>query len=49
MEWRSASGVLSDCRIPIKLMKFFYKTAMQLAMFYGTECWAIKNQHIPKN
>ena len=25
MEWRSASGVLSDCRIPINLMKFFIR------------------------
>ena len=47
--WRSASGVLSDHRIPIKLKENVYKTAMQLAMFYGTKCWAIKKQHIHKN
>ena len=49
MAWRSALGVLSDRRIPIKLKENFYKTTMQLAMFYGTKCWAIKKQHIHKN
>ena len=35
-------------RIPIKLKRKFYKIAIRLAMLYGTECWAVKKQHIHK-
>jgi len=34
--------------IPIKLKRKFYKIAIQLTMLYGTECWAVKKQHIHK-
>ena len=42
MKWRSASEVLCDSRIPIKLKGKFYKTS------HATECWAIKKQHVHK-
>jgi hypothetical protein len=40
--------VLCDHRIPIKLKEKFYRTSIRLAMLYGTECWAVKKQHIHK-
>ena len=48
LKWRSASGVLCDRRIPVKLKGKFYRTAIRPAMLYGTECWATKKQHISK-
>ena len=48
MKWRSASGVLCDKRIPLKLKGKFYRTAVRPAMLYGTECWAVKCQHESK-
>ena len=48
MKWRSASRVLYNHRIPIKLKGKFYKTAIRLAILYGTKCWANKKQHIRK-
>ena len=47
-QWRSATGVLCDHRIPIKLKRTFYRFVIRPAMLYGTECWAIKKQHIYK-
>ena len=48
MKWRSTSRVLYNHRIPIKLKGKFYKTAIRLAILYGTKCWANKKQHIRK-
>jgi len=48
LKWRSASGVLCDKRIPVKLKGKFYRTAVRPALLYGTECWATKRQHINK-
>lgn len=48
LKWKSASGILCDRRIPAKLKGKFYRTAIRPAMLYGTECWAIKKQHISK-
>ncbi|KAM1952113.1 hypothetical protein ACFX15_006643 [Malus domestica] len=48
MKWKSASGVLCDRRIPLKLKGKFYRTTIRLAMLYGTECWAVKHQHVHK-
>ena len=48
LKWRSASGVLCDRRIPMKLKGKFYRTAIRPAMLYGSECWAIKKQHVQK-
>ena len=48
VKWRSASGVLHDRRIPLKLKGKFYKTAIRPAILYGTECWIILKQHVNK-
>ena len=48
MKWKNALRVLCDYRIPIKLKGKFYKTAIRLAILYGTKCWANKKQHIRK-
>ncbi|CAN6573782.1 unnamed protein product [Malus baccata var. baccata] len=40
MKCKSASGVLCDRRMPLKLKGKFYRTAIRPAMLYGTECWA---------
>ncbi|KAM1765238.1 hypothetical protein ACFX11_004391 [Malus domestica] len=48
MKWKSASGVLCDCRMPLKLKEKFYRTTIRPAMLYGTECWAVKHQHVHK-
>ena len=47
-KWRSATGVLCERRIPIKLKRTFYRSVIRPSMLYGTECWAIKKQHIYK-
>ena len=46
MKWRQASGVLCDKRMPQKLKGGFYRTAIQPAMLYGTECWPTKRRHV---
>ena len=38
LKWRGASGVLCDKRIPLKLKRKFYKTAIRPPMLYGVEC-----------
>ena len=38
MKWRSASKVLCDCIIPIKLKGNFYNTVILPAMLYGVKC-----------
>ncbi|KAM1225087.1 hypothetical protein ACFX2G_044844 [Malus domestica] len=48
MKWKSASGVLCDRRMPLKLKGKFYRTTIRPAMLYGTECWAVKHQHVHK-
>ena len=48
LKWRSASGVLCDRRIPVKLKGKFYRTAVRPALLYGAECWATKKHHVQK-
>ncbi|KAM3009761.1 hypothetical protein FF2_028660 [Malus domestica] len=48
MKCKSASGMLCDRRRPLKLKGKFYRTAIRPAMLYGTECWAVKYQHVHK-
>ncbi|KAM1491852.1 hypothetical protein ACFX10_023850 [Malus domestica] len=38
MKWKSASSVLCDRRMPLKLKGKFYRTTIKPAMLYGTEC-----------
>ena len=48
MKWKSASSVLCDRRMPLNLKGKFYRTAIRPAILYGTECWAVKHQHVHK-
>jgi hypothetical protein len=48
LKWRSASGVLCDRRIPMKVKGKFYRTVVRPAMLYGSECWAVRRDHIQK-
>ena len=48
VKWRSASGLLHDRRIPLKLKEKFYKTTIRPAILYGTECWTILKQLVNK-
>ena len=41
-KWRSASSILCDRKIPLKLKGKFYRTAIRPAMLYGSECWATR-------
>ena len=47
IQWKSASGILCDHWIPIKLKGNFYKTIWP-AMLYSTKHKAIKKQHVHK-
>ena len=40
--WRSASGVLCDRRVPLKLKGKFHRTVIRPAMLYGTETASMK-------
>ena len=48
VKWKSASEVLHDRRIPLKLKEKFYKTVIRPVIPYGTECCAILKQHVNK-
>ena len=45
LKWRSASGVLCDRKIPLRLKRKYYRTAVRPAMLYGAEVWPAKKQH----
>ena len=45
LKWRSATGVLCDKKVPLKLKGKFYRVAIRPAMLYGSECWPIKKDH----
>ncbi|KAE8675269.1 HAD-superfamily hydrolase, subfamily IG, 5'-nucleotidase isoform 2 [Hibiscus syriacus] len=46
LKWRAATGVLCDKKVPLKLKGKFYRMAIRPALLYGSECWAIKKDHI---
>ena len=48
MKWKSASDVLCDRPMPLKLKGKFYRTTIRPAMLYGTKCWEMKHQHVHK-
>jgi hypothetical protein len=48
MKWKSATEVLCDRRMPLRLKGKFYRTTIRPALLYSTECWAAKRHHIQK-
>ena len=40
--WRKLTGILCDRRVSVRLKGKIYKTAVRLAMLYGSETWAVK-------
>ncbi|KAH0466342.1 hypothetical protein IEQ34_006445 [Dendrobium chrysotoxum] len=48
LEWRNASGLLCDRKVPLKLKGKFYKMVVRPAMLYGAECWPLKEKHNSK-
>ena len=40
--------MLCDGKIPLKLKRKFYRTAIRLVLLYGSKCWAVKYQHEQK-
>src|SRR5262249_24562382 len=48
LKWRSASRVLCDRHISLRLKGKFYRIAVRPAMLHGTECWAVRKEHIQK-
>ena len=47
-KWRSSSGVLCDRKVPLKVKGKYYKVAVRPALLYGSECWAVKHNHVKK-
>ncbi|KAE8662040.1 hypothetical protein F3Y22_tig00113721pilonHSYRG00141 [Hibiscus syriacus] len=45
-KWRAATGVLCDKKVPLKLKEKFYRMTIRPALLYGSECWAIKKDHV---
>lgn len=45
LKWRRALFVLCDTKVPLRLKGKFYRTSVKPMMLFGTECWAVKNQH----
>ena len=43
------SGVFCDRKITVKLKRKYYKTAIRLAMSYGTDYWGVKKQNFQRN
>ncbi|KAE8672387.1 hypothetical protein F3Y22_tig00111842pilonHSYRG00069 [Hibiscus syriacus] len=46
LKWMAATGVLCDKKVPLKLKGKFYRMAIRPALLYGSECWAIKKDHV---
>jgi hypothetical protein len=42
VNWRQASGVLCDKKVPNKLKGKFYRTAIRPVMMYGVKYWVTK-------
>jgi len=40
--WKSASGVLCDKRVPLGLKGKVYRMVVRPAVLYGSECWPLK-------
>ncbi|XP_063946097.1 uncharacterized protein LOC135151529 [Daucus carota subsp. sativus] len=42
LRWRSATGVLCDKNVPLKLKGKFYRVAIRPSLLYGSECWPLR-------
>ncbi|KAF3685283.1 Sterol 3-beta-glucosyltransferase UGT80A2 [Capsicum annuum] len=47
-QWKLASGVTCDKKVPPKLKGKFYRVVVRPALLYGAECWPVKNSYIQK-
>ena len=45
-KWKEASGVLFDKGIPEMVKGKLYATMVRPTMMYGSECWAVKKEHV---
>ena len=41
---RSATGVICDKKVPVKLKVKIYQTVIKPTMLYGAECWAMRKK-----
>jgi hypothetical protein len=48
MERKQLSSVLCDRKVPVRTKGKVYKTAVSLALLYGSECWAPHKKHYTK-
>ncbi|KAE8701730.1 Mechanosensitive ion channel protein 2 [Hibiscus syriacus] len=46
LKWRAATGVLCDKKVPLKIKGKFYRMEIRPELLYGSECWAIKKDHV---
>lgn len=44
MKRRNASGVICDCKVPLKLKGRFYRRTTRLVVLYGIGWWVVKWQ-----
>ena len=47
-KWRSASRVLCDKQIPVKLKGKIYHMVVRSPLVYGAECWSIKKAQVQR-
>ncbi|KAI0493554.1 hypothetical protein KFK09_023673 [Dendrobium nobile] len=48
LKWRNAMRLLSYRKVPLNLNGKFYKMVVRPVMFYGAECWSLKEKHNTK-
>jgi len=47
-KWRSASGVLCDNQMPMRLKEKIYRMVIRPALTYGAQCWPIKKVQVQR-
>jgi len=48
INWKYASGVLCDKRMPVRLKGKVYHMVVRPAVLYGAKCWPIKKTQVQK-
>ncbi|XP_048006510.1 uncharacterized protein LOC125241869 [Leguminivora glycinivorella] len=46
LKWREVTGVTCDRRMPVKLKDLVYKSIIRPVLTYGSETWAMKQEHV---